>query len=114
MREAIASCLLLLTIGWLGLPVIAAQENEGCTVTLEVRNCGGEAIADVEVEIESGDIRLRAVTDRDGRVVFEVCADDVGDTWVYLIEGGFPMRSTPSFEDDPPNPKETKATVVVC
>ncbi len=114
MRKAMGSCLLVVTIGWLGLPAVAAQETEGCTVTLEVRNCGGEAIADVEVEIESGDIRLRAVTDADGRAVFEVCADEVGDAWVYLIEGGFPMSATPIFEDDPPNPKEAKATVVVC
>jgi hypothetical protein len=113
MRKAIASCFLLLSVGWFGLPALA-REDDSCTVTLEVRNCGGEAIADVELEIESGETRLRAVTDADGRAVFEVCADEVGDAFVYLIEGGFPMSATPIFEDDRSNPKEAKATVVVC
>ena len=113
MRKAIASCFLLLSVGWFGLPALA-REDDGCTVTLEVRNCGGEAIADVEVEIESGETRLRAVTDAHGRAVFEVCADEVGDAFVYVIEGGFPMNATPIFEDDRSNPKEAKATVVVC
>ena len=81
---------------------------------LVVTSLGIRHVADVEVEIESGDIRLRAVTDADGRAIFEVCADEVGDARVYLIEGGFPMSATPSFEDDSPNPKEAKATVVVC
>ena len=80
------------------------------------RGCPAEGMRLTLHRIDGDDRTLLAdtVTDADGRAVFEVCADQVGDAFVYLIEGGFPMSATPIFEDDRSNPKEAKATVVVC
>jgi len=110
---------LAVTIGFLGSPTIDAKDSEErCTVTVEVLSCSGKAIAEVEVEaefeVESESHLFKGVTDREGRAVFEVCADDVGEVLVYLIEGGAPMSASPSLEKDPFSPHKATVRVHVC
>ena len=97
--------------------IFATEDDESCSVTLEVQSCSGKAIAEVavEVEVEGEESRLKAVTDGEGKAIFEVCADDVvGEVLVYLIEGGAPMSASPSFEKDPFSPHKATARIRLC
>jgi hypothetical protein len=85
-----------------------------CRVTLRVKNCSGEPLAEVRVEVQSGSEGHEAITDQQGRVSFELCADDVGEVSIYLFEGGSPMSSSPSFDEDASAPGQATADVVVC
>ena len=118
-RSCALSLALAATICFLGLATIDAKDSEeSCTVTLEVLSCSGKAIVEVEVEaefeVESESRLFKGVTDSEGRAVFEVCADDVGEVLVYLIEGGAPMSSSPSLEKDPFSPHEATVRVRLC
>ena len=118
-RSSALSFALAVTLGLLGSPTIDAKDSEErCTVTVEVLSCSGKAIAEVEVEaefeVESESRLLKGVTDNEGRVVFEVCADAVGEVLVYLIEGGAPMRTSPNLEKDPFSPHKSTVRVHVC
>ena len=118
-RSSAISFALAATLGLLGSPTIEANDGEEpCTVTLKVLSCSGEAITEVgveaEFEVESEMRLLKGATDSEGRVVFEVCADDVGEVLVYLIEGGAPMSSSPSLEKDPFSPHKATVRVRLC
>ena len=100
------------TLGLASLSPVKAEET--CILTLHVRNCSGAALTEVEIEVEKGEERLKAVTDADGRVVVGICKEDVGEVFVYLIEGGAPVAASPDVESDPARPNEATGHVVIC
>ena len=105
----------LLVAATLGLAGLSPVKAEGkCILTLHVRNCSGAALTEVEIEVENGEERLQAVTDADGRAVLEICEEDVGEVFVYLIEGGTPVVASPDVESDPARPNEAAGRVIIC
>ena len=87
--------LILLTLMTLVLPLAAAAPGQQCTTTLQVNNCEDDPADDRKIKIVTRDGKsYKERTDPKGRIVLDVCHDDISTLKISGVNNRKVSRAT--------------------